>query len=363
MLRALAAEAPRWALEAEGYRNMANSRRVVFDGPGTMRLAGGAPRELTRGEVRVRVRSAGICGSDVHGYRGINSRRQPGVVMGHEIAGEVLETAQETDQQVLGLGMAVAVNPALTCGTCQYCRAGQDNLCRNRRLYGCAVDLPGAFADEVIVPQSSLVPLSDRIPYDWGALVEPLSVGAHAIGLLQAPRRSAIVVLGGGMIGIGAALAAMRAGVQRVLVCEPLATRRAVLAGLGVETTVPSADALEPRLFDAAIDCVASGSSLGSAMRAVRASGEVIVVGLAEVSVAVDIEFLVVGEHSLKGSFNYSHEEFGETARWVSSGELDLDPVIQNRITLAEVPAVFEAYAAGRLDLLKTVVQPTRDAE
>jgi 2-desacetyl-2-hydroxyethyl bacteriochlorophyllide A dehydrogenase len=339
---------------------VATHRRAVFEGPGRLRLAEDVSRELSRGEVRVRVQAAGICGSDVHGYRGTNARRQPGVVMGHEIAGEVLEAANDADQQV---GVAVAVNPALTCGTCRYCRAGQDNLCRDRRLYGCAVDLPGAFADEVIVPQSSLVPLSGQISFDWAALVEPLSVGSHAVGLLPTRRGSAIVVLGGGMIGIGAALAATRVGVERVLVSEPLITRRAVLDSLGIESMVPSADELQRGLFDAAIDCVASASSLATAMRAVRASGEIIVVGLAEARVEVDIELLVVGEHSLKGSFNYSHEEFADTARWVSSGELDLDPVIQNRVSLAEVPAVFEAYASGRLDALKTVVQPTRDSE
>jgi threonine dehydrogenase-like Zn-dependent dehydrogenase len=153
-------------------------RQLVFHGPRQLAVED-APEPTPRpDELRIAVHSVGICGSDVHGYAGVNKRRQPGMVMGHEAAGTVAERGADVDW--IDPGAPVVVNPITTCGECELCLGGDENLCERRRIYGCILDLPGAYAESFVVAAANVVPFSGPAPLEWGALVEPLSVGAHA---------------------------------------------------------------------------------------------------------------------------------------------------------------------------------------
>ena len=147
--------------------------------------------------VRVRVRSCGICGSDLH----LAAWNLP-VTLGHEFAG------------ILDDGTAVAVQPIVWCGECDRCRAGETQLCRTglTRLHGVSVD--GGLADEVIVDRSCLVPLPDGVDPELGALVEPLAVAGHALGRVPLDAGARILVIGGGSIGLAIAGIARVRGVD-----------------------------------------------------------------------------------------------------------------------------------------------------
>lgn len=328
-------------------------RQLVFDGPGRLRVQD-APRPVPRpGEVRVEVHSVGICGSDIHGYVGANDRRAPGMVMGHEVSGIV----ESLGDGVGGLaeGTPVAVNPAVTCGKCEFCRgSNQDQLCPERRLYGCVLELPGAFADSIVVRVENVVPLEGPAPLEWGALVEPFAVGDHGAELVGPPPPHGVLVVGGGPIGLGAALAARRRGAEPVVVSEPLAHRRAVAEALGLSTSDPTRD---DRLegFGAAIECVAAPVTLRSAIEAVRPGGSVVVVGLGEPVIPLPIVPVVARERVVRGAFNYTRASFAAVARWVMSGEEDLSPVLESRVSLDELPGAFEGYANGSRRDVKTL--------
>ncbi len=329
-------------------------RQLKFDGPYELRVEEAEPAPLAPGEARVRLHAVGVCGSDVHGYTGTSDRRVPGMVMGHEAAGTVAELGPEVAG--LQVGDPVALNPAVTCGECAFCTSGRDNLCEERRLYGCVLALPGAFADSIAVRAENLVVLEGPAPLEWGALVEPFAVGDHGARLLG-PAPGAVVVVGGGPIGLGAALAARRHGAERVVVSEPMAHRRAIAEELGLETTDPTAGRA-PGGFAAAIECVAAPATLRAALGAIVPGGTVVLVGLGAPEIPLPVGSVVVGEKSLRGSFNYTRESFADVARWVMSGEVDLSPVIESRVALEGLVEVFAEYGDGsRLDM-KTLFAP-----
>jgi threonine dehydrogenase-like Zn-dependent dehydrogenase len=328
-------------------------RQLVFHGPGRLTIEAADERRLRPHEVRLATHSVGICGSDVHGFTGANTRRVPGMVMGHEAVGTVVERGSAVES--LELGQQVVVNPAVTCGECEFCVSGQDHRCPSRRLHGCVLELPGAFADSFVVPAANAVPFEGPAPLEWGALVEPFAVGHHGAGLLAGELEHGVVVLGGGPIGLGAALAARRRGVERVVVSEPVEHRRQVAAELGLEAVEPGA-VLES--FDAAIECVAVAATLEAALRLTRPGGEVSFVGMGELQIPLAVEPLVVGERVIRGSFNYTREDFAATAAWVASKQVDLGPVIEERVGLDGLIAAFRAYADGTSQAVKTLFQP-----
>jgi 2-desacetyl-2-hydroxyethyl bacteriochlorophyllide A dehydrogenase len=278
------------------------------------------------------------------------------MVMGHEIVGTVCGVGPRVD--ALNVDDVVAVNPILSCGECEFCRAGDENLCERRRIYGCVPGLPGAYADLFAVPAEKAVPFAGPAPTEWWALVEPFAVGAHAVSVGAVAADERVLVLGGGPIGLGAALAARRAGAGFVLVSEPNDHRRDVAARLGFDTVDPLAEELPRSLFPLALDCVGFSATLATALSAVPPRGRVVFVGLAEETIDLPATPLMVGERRIVGSSAYAMRDFRSTAEWIASGNDDLSPVIERRVDLDGLPAVFEGYAAGTLDAVKTVLQP-----
>lgn len=332
-------------------------RALVFHGVKALSVEAAPEPEPGPGEVLIRVHSAGVCGSDVHGYMGANDRRVPDMVMGHEVSGVVEAIGGGVSR--LEVGARVAVNPAVTCGHCRVCLTpGQDNLCPERRLYGCVRDLPGAFADSLVVRAENVVALEGPAPLEWGALVEPFAVGDHGVAQLPQPPADGVLVIGGGPIGLGAALAARRRGNERVVLSETVAHRRATAEALGFETIDPSAGEPAPEPFGAAIECVALPVTLKAAVESVVPRGLVVLVGLGELELPLPVTPVVVGERGLRGSFNYTRESFDAVARWVMSGEQDLAPVIESRVELEGLIDVFAEYAQGSRADVKTLFQP-----
>jgi 2-desacetyl-2-hydroxyethyl bacteriochlorophyllide A dehydrogenase len=324
---------------------------LKIDGPRALRIELVAEPSPKRDEVLVRVLSAGICGSDVHGYVGLNGRRPAGTVMGHEAAGTVVELGPDVDAGLLGA--FVTINPVVSCGECDSCRAGRPNVCHSRRLYGCTPELPGAFADEVVVAAANVVPMPAGVPSARAALVEPLSVGAHAVAVGAPRAEDRVLVIGGGPIGIAAALAASRVATD-VSVSEPDAERRSLLESLGLTTIAPAG--VDDERADVVLECVGFEQTIDAALTAARPGGTVVLVGLASERLSVDAPALVMGERRLLGSAVYTPQDFADVAAWVASTPVALEAMVQADVGLHELPDAFAAYADGRLRAVKTMV-------
>jgi threonine dehydrogenase-like Zn-dependent dehydrogenase len=319
-------------------------RALVFHGPGDIRVEQLPDPVPTAGEVLIRVAATGICGSDLHGYTGENGRRHPGQVMGHETVG-----------RIEGSGTVVTVYPVLSCGDCPQCAAGTEQLCARRRIIGVDPTYRSAFAELMTVPAGNVVVLPDDMPIEYGALVEPLSVGYHAAvrgGLSPVDR---VLVIGGGPIGQACALAARRLGVSAVVVSEPSASRRALVTRLGFEAVAPAdLSGLEPATV--VLDAVGSSASLSGAFEASTLDARIVLVGMNAPQVTLSAYAISTYERSLIGSFCYTSREFRETAEWVATQPAGLEHLVEGRSGLGGAPEAFAGLASGALDASKVLV-------
>jgi threonine dehydrogenase-like Zn-dependent dehydrogenase len=344
-------------------------RQLVYYGPGDMRVQEAAPLPVKNGEVRVRIHSSGICGSDVHGFIGKNKRRQGPMVMGHEASGYVLEVGPGGHGP--RVGDPVTINPVVGCQSCAYCARGEPNLCLERRLYGCVPQalavpdgLPGAFADEIVVKAENAIPFVGPAPFEWAALAEPLAVGVHAARVAEREAENGIgvgqrvLVIGCGPIGLSAAHAVRRREPDRLMVSEPIAHRRALAGAWGMETHDPASDAAFVSEFDAILDCVGFSVTMTAAVNALRPHGIIVMVGFSEPEISIPSLPIEIGERRVSGSSTYTPSDYRDVAEWAASGETDLSPMIQERVGWDGLIGAFEHYADGSLTAMKTLFQP-----
>ena len=172
---------------------------IVYEGPDTLTYRDVPDVTPRRGEVKIRVRACGICGSDVHGYMGITGRRTAPMIMGHEFAGEIAGLGQ--DVEGWKPGDRVSVYPVDFCGNCEMCKKGQVHLCLNKRAFG-VLDVDGAFAEYICVPAKCCFSLSDKVSFSMGSLFEPLAVAYRSVEHAGELEGKTVLIVGAGTIGL-----------------------------------------------------------------------------------------------------------------------------------------------------------------
>ena len=274
-------------------------RALVWHGEARLGLEELEEPVVADGQVALDVRLAGICGSDLHGYRGHPGPRRPPLVLGHEAVGTVP-----------GRSGRFTVFPLVACGECAACERGDANLCEQRGLLG--LDRPGVFAERVAVGEDQLVPIPDTLDDRAAVLAEPLATSVAALRTSAHPEADPVLVLGAGPIGLLAIFLCTARG-RRAVVVEPLPARRAQARALGADVVHADAAALEPRAFDLALDAVAVEASWTAAIDTVRSGGEVVVIGLGQDAGTLPVGQLVRRGVTVRGHYAYAREDF-ETA-------------------------------------------------
>lgn len=329
-------------------------KALVYDGPESLTLRDLPRPQAGPGELLVRIAAVGICGSDMHAWRGHDDRRPAPLILGHEAAG-VIEGGPRD-------GERVTINPLVTCGDCEACRGGRDNLCPDRQI----ISMPprqGAFAQYVTIPERNLVTVPDEIDLSRAALAEPIACGWHAVrlagqmtaarGLGQAQR---MLVLGGGAIGLGAALSGQALAGLRATIIEPNPLRRAALVGLDARATQ---DLMPTDLFDLVVDAVGHASTREMASAHVRPGGVIAHIGLGEARDGLDIRRMTLQEITFLGTYTYTAQDFRETARAIFDGRLGTLDWAETRPLSAGAQA-FQDIRAGRVAAPKIILDPTR---
>lgn len=326
-------------------------KALVYTGPETLDYRDFADPTPRAGEALIAVESVGICGSDMHAWLGHDERRPAPLVLGHEAAGVVLSGALS--------GQRVTVNPLVTCGTCPACSTGRDNLCTTRQI----ISMPpreGAFAGLLAMPERNLVMLPDHVTTQQAALAEPISCGWHAVRLARAvlddgPHRA--LVLGGGAIGLGAALSLAAQGVTDVTMVEPHTARRAFL-GLRCDQRAITPDALAPSdQFDLVVDGVGFEATRAQASAHARPGGVIVHIGLGHASGGLDIRRMTLQEITFIGTYTYTAQDFRDCARAMFDGRLGALDWIEER-PLRDGAAAFADIRAGRVSSPKIVLHP-----
>jgi len=328
-------------------------KALVYTAPNEMTLMDAPRPALADGEVVLRVDAVGICGSDMHAFHGHDPRRKPGLILGHELAGTIVEGP--------GAGRRVTANPLITCGTCDYCVQGRNNLCNRRTMVG--MTRPGAFAEFMSIPASSLIDIPQDMDARAAALTEPAATAWHAIhlasrSLVRPLAESEVLVIGGGAIGLLAALLLGHWGV-RVTLAEVNPLRRASAEKHARCRT------LDPRegagcgenAYPFVIDAVGAKATREAAMKAVQPGGVLLHIGLQDWASEIDMRKLTLAEITLVGTYTYATADLRGTVAALYNGAFgDLAWVEERR--LDEGAAAFQDLDRGRSAAAKIVLRP-----
>jgi alcohol dehydrogenase len=332
-------------------------KALVYTQPNEVQLLERDAPALAAGEVVLQVHAVGICGSDLHAYHGHDPRRKPGLVLGHEFAGTVLESASPA----WPVGQRVTGNPLITCGHCDYCVQGRDNLCAHRTMVG--MTRPGAFAERMSIPGACLIALPDTLDAVAAALTEPAATALHAVDVAtramhRPPAEGRVLVLGGGAIGMLTALLLRQRGVDRLEVAETNPLRRASLEQHArCATYDPREGSADENAFELVIDAVGSAGTRNAALAAVRPGGVVMHIGLQDWASEIDMRKLTLAEITLLGTYTYGMADLRATVQALARGVFgDLSWV--ERRPLADGARAFDDLHHGRLASAKVVLEP-----
>lgn len=310
------------------------------------------------GEVRVAVTAAGICGSDLHNFRtGAWISRAPSVA-GHEFTGRVMAVGEGVAG--LKIGDVVVADSRVTCGVCAACRGGRPNVCEKLGFVGEVCE--GGFAEEVVLPASLLVKAPDNVDAAALAMAEPLAVALHAIKRLAVPAGSPVLIAGCGPIGGLAALVLSERHDGPLLVADRNADRAgrvaevtgARIVGLTAEAV---AEGLAGQPLLAVLDATGHPGVIGALLDLVSPGGTLALVGIGHGSLAIDPVRLVEREIALAGCHAFINE-LPEAVALMPRLEDRLLALVDETITLDDVPAAYARLLDGRSAGLKTIIKP-----
>lgn len=329
-------------------------KALVYTAPDEVTYRDEPAPAAAEGEVLLRIEAVGICGSDMHAYHGHDPRRVPPLILGHEFCGTIVEGP--------GRGRRTTGNPLITCSTCEFCVQGRDNLCANRTMVG--MTRAGAYAELMSIPARSLV----EVPQDMApvkvALVEPAATALHALNLvmrasLRPLPECAVLVIGGGAVGMLSALLARSYGVRRLSVAETNPLRRAsVERAVGCPTFDPRAGgAPADGTIDVVVDAVGAKATRAAALAAVKPGGVVMHIGLQDWASEIDMRKLTLAEVTLIGTYTYTTADLRATVAALHGGVFGDLAWVEER-PLAAGAAAFRDLAAGRSAAAKIVLRP-----
>jgi len=323
--------------------------------------------EIGPGDVLVRVRACGICGSDVHGLDGSTGRRIPPLVMGHEAAGVIAEAGRNV--KGWKAGDRVTFDSTVSCGKCYFCRRGDINLCDNRQVLGVSCGdyrRHGAFAEYVQVPENILYRLPDSLAFEHAAMIEAVSIAVHAVNLTPRALGDTAVVVGSGMIGQLTVQAAKVAGFGRVFAVDIDDAKLAKARELGADETfnsktcdVPAEIAARTGGFgaDAALEAVGATDPIRTAIASVRKGGTVTLIGNITQKIELPLQAVVTRQIRLQGSCA-SSGEYPVCIDLLSSGAIRVDAMISARTPLDQAASWFDRLYRHEPNLMKVIVQP-----
>ena len=341
-------------------------RAAVYHGVRDVRLEDVPEPEAGPGQVKLRVTYNGVCGTDLHeifdSQRGIPSSPHPltgahsPLILGHEIAGTVVDAGEGVDG--FADGELVTVEPMWRCGVCEWCLAGDFNLCERLAFHGMATD-GGGLAEYTVLPAYTLHRVPAGMSPADAAMAESLAVADHAVVRSGARPGQRTIVLGGGPIGIGAMFGLRRRGVEVVAVVEPSAERRAVLEQLGATTLDPAAgsllEQLDGRHVDITFETAAAPASLRNALHVTKPQGLVMLVAAPRDPFPPVLNLALIKELEIRASFAY-RGEFPEVIDAIAAGTYQLDTWVTTQ-PMTELHDAFDHLRAG--ERLKILIDPT----
>lgn len=296
-----------------------------------------------KNEALIKIKLAGVCGSDITVYRGKHMTATVPVVLGHEILGTI-ESLPEGYDGKFELGQRVLMNPIISCGHCSACKHGLPWVCENLKLLGIHVN--GGYEEYCTVDVDKLVAVRDETPDDVAILGEPFAVGIHVMVNSKVQKGDKIFISGGATVGLYIAILAKAAGAERVIISEINEPRRQFVESMGIETINPNdVDAMDLMRevtdgggFNIVYDTSGAASCILQMPDLCRCGGKMLSLGLSGDAYQFIIGKVAFKEITLVGNRLYSQEDFEESVRFVEDNwqELHLDRMVTDRLPLSE---------------------------
>ncbi|GAB2469500.1 MAG: L-idonate 5-dehydrogenase [Comamonas sp.] len=339
---------------------------LVIHAPGDLRVESVPTPEPGPGQLLVRVRCGGICGSDLHYYQhgGFGTVRiQEPMVLGHEVAG-VIE-ALGAGASGFAVGQRLAVSPSRPCGLCRFCQQGLQNHCLDMRYYGSAMRMPhvqGAFRQQIVVEPHQAHLLADHVSDAEGAMAEPLAVALHGVQRAGPLLGRKVLVTGCGPIGALAIIAARRAGAAHIVATDMSAHPLSKALQVGADEVVNVAEspdglarfAADKGQFDVLLEASGNERALRGAFDVLRPRGVIVQLGLSGGEMTLPVNMLVSKEFDWRGTFRF-HEEFATAVELLNKRLVDVKPLISATLSYRD-PARAFALAADRTQAMKVLL-------
>jgi len=336
-------------------------KQAIMLTPGEIKIHEVAEPEVSAGEVLLSIKRIGVCGSDIHVRHGLHPFTSYPVVQGHEYSAVVEEVGEGVTR--VKKGDMVTARPQLVCGECAPCKRGDYNICDTLKVQG--FQAPGCAQDLFVVPEERIIPLSDKMSFEQGALVEPAAVGAHSTSFAPNLKGKNVVVLGAGTIGNLVAQAVKCRGAKKVLITDVSEFRLEKAKECGIDATCnvkeeKLSDAVEKAFgdegFDVAFEAAGIESALDDAIQNIQKGGSIVVLGVFGEKPRVDMS--IVGDRELKliGTLMYKHEDYQEAAEWIASGKMITDPIITRHFPFAEYSEAYKFIDEAGDQTLKVMI-------
>ncbi|MGI6096799.1 MAG: zinc-dependent alcohol dehydrogenase [Dethiobacteria bacterium] len=318
--------------------------------------------EPGKGELLLKIKYAGICGSDMLIYYGKHPRGREGIIMCHEFVGEVVELGANCSGK-FKIGDRVAVEPLIACGSCQPCLSRNYNVCETLGLYG--IDKHGGLAEYIAVPEKNLHLIPERVTFEQAALLEPLAVACHVVDRSRVRLGSNVLVLGGGPIGYLIALVCKTAGVSYVGVSEVDPYRLRKLKEAGIEVINAREEDLQEAVLektkgngvDIVFEAAGVTQTLRQATTITNIRGQIVIVALVSEPVPFDLTAVNFKEYDVIGSRTYTDKDYVTALKLLEQGKASVELLITHTLPLAEASRGFEIVAAGK-EVMKVLIRP-----
>lgn len=306
------------------------------------------PQITQADQVKIKVVVSGICGSEVHAYHGRHKWRVPPLVSGHEFAGVIVELGAAVTRY--RIGDRVTAEPQYGCGHCALCRAGHYNLCPEKKILGASY-WSGSFGEYIVVPERCVIPLSESVTFEEGALIEPLAVGMHSVRRHKVGESTSIAVIGCGTIGLGIILSAKALRARQIIAIDVMDFNLEKAESMGADLTLNSLrdDVLsevmtrtDGRGVDITFLAFGSAGCVKQAAEITAPGGTVSDIAVMDNGIPAPLNDIQVKELNICGSNMYTSDDFHTVMRGIGAGDISLDGFVTHRFPIEDIHEAME---------------------
>ncbi len=330
-----------------------NMRALVVDKPGQAQVKMVPIPEVGDHDVKIRVKASGICGTDMHIYRGEYLGSYP-IIPGHEFAGIVEEVGKKVSR--FKVGDPVAIEPNISCDNCTSCLSNRQNFCENWN--GIGVTLPGGMAEYAVVPEKAVFSIGS-LSFEKGAFVEPLSCVLHGVERTHFRLADNVLILGAGPIGLLLSQAIQLQGAARITQVDKNEKRLELAKSCGANFVESSLDKIPQDFFDVVVDASGSTYLINQTIRFVRKGGTILLFGVPQKEARLDLPAFTVFEKGLYILSTYTSVRNSiQAVRLLENGKIQVSQLISHRLPLEGFVKGIETLEQGTEGVLKVLIVP-----